>query len=225
MVEFAELEQRCQETYTIFQKISELNTSISHSCIKESEEITFVENVEFIQNIEQNIIEVKGVAPDESGQPPNEASTDEQYNDYLELDVDEDSKNNKPSQKKGKNCPICGKFVSQLSKHLPMHSSIKRHACSYCGKQFAHDTTLRKHVNSVHLKIKKYRCEHCSETFTDRSSLRYHDVVKHKDTKNFTCHICSKSYYTSTGLQQHNSLNHEQRKFKCDECGKMFAMK
>ncbi|XP_058833330.1 zinc finger protein 595-like isoform X5 [Topomyia yanbarensis] len=27
------------------------------------------------------------------------------------------------------------------------------------------------------------------------------------------------------GLQQHNSLNHEQRKFKCDQCGKMFAMK
>lgn len=227
MVEFAELEQRCQEAYEILQQITELHTTKSQNGIEENtEEISCVENEEFIQNFEDENIEEKFNPIEENEQNADETSTDEQaYVNYPESGVNDESESIKPSQRKGKNCPICGKFVSQLSKHLPMHSGVKRHACSYCSKQFAHDTTLRKHVNSVHLKIKKYQCEHCPDTFTDRSSLRYHDVVKHQDSKNFTCNICNKSYYTSTGLQQHNSLNHEQRKFKCNDCGKMFAMK
>ncbi|XP_065085536.1 zinc finger protein 99-like [Ochlerotatus camptorhynchus] len=228
VLEFAELEQRCQEAYEILQQITELHSTNSQSCTEvHTEEISCAEKAEFIQNFEHENVDVKFNSIDESEQPLDETSMDEQaYTNYPESDNnDDESEIIKPSLRKGKNCPICGKFVSQLSKHLPMHSGVKRHACSYCSKQFAHDTTLRKHINSVHLKIKKYQCEHCPESFTDRSSLRYHDVVKHRDSKDFTCNICSKSYYTSTGLLQHNSLNHEQRKFKCDECGKMFAMK
>lgn len=131
----------------------------------------------------------------------------------------------KTATKKGKICPVCGKNVSQLSKHLPTHSNVRKYRCSYCPKKFAHDSTCKKHIRSVHLKIKNYHCELCSESFADRSSMRYHDLAKHRNEKKFTCTMCDKSYYTSTGLQQHNSLTHEQRKYKCEECGKMFAMK
>ncbi|KXJ76568.1 hypothetical protein RP20_CCG009384 [Aedes albopictus] len=215
IIEFAELEARCQEVYEVLQQVSE-QVLDTQSCPEIPPEEAIVDDT--------SSIEVLDAIDD------NEQSAEEiVYLDEQELvesgSIEELEVSKSSSRRKGKSCPVCGKFVSQLSKHLPMHSDVKRHACSFCNKQFAHDTTLRKHVNSVHLKLKRYQCKLCQESFTDPSSLRYHNVTKHQDTKNYTCTICDKSYYTSTGLQQHNSLNHEQRKFKCEECGKMFAMR
>ncbi|XP_055529900.1 zinc finger protein 595-like [Wyeomyia smithii] len=225
-LDFAELEARCKETYEVLQQIIEQRTEYTtdkNFTARISRQNTFRDQDEIYTN-ESEIIECENVNLEnfEVADDIEITSTKEGLEDkklsvgYIKIN----QKNNK-----GKVCPICGKLVSQLSKHMPTHSAVKRYTCEYCSKSFTHDTTLRKHIRSVHLKIKRYHCEICSQSFTDRSSLRYHDVVKHKDAKNFICTICCKSYYTSTGLAQHNSLNHEQRRFKCAQCGKMFAMK
>ncbi|XP_001656839.2 zinc finger protein 28 [Aedes aegypti] len=240
VIEFAELEARCQEVYEVLQQVSDQAIN-SQNCEEISIENAIVEDTKSIQGLDtiadndeppedtyinaEKLIE-SAIIEESTASQHSEDTLYLTENNLIESPcTEEQSVMKAQTRKKGKNCPICGKFVSQLSKHLPMHSDVKRHACSFCNKQFAHDTTLRKHINSVHLKLKRYQCQHCQESFTDPSSLRYHNVTKHQDTKNFTCSICNKSYYTSTGLQQHNSLNHEQRKFKCEECGKMFAMK
>uniref|UniRef100_A0A8D8GBN5 Zinc finger protein 91 n=2 Tax=Culex pipiens TaxID=7175 RepID=A0A8D8GBN5_CULPI len=203
VIEFAALEARCQQTYEILQQILE-------------EQATTHDEVPFEAKVEEFDVEEDCAVV------------------YLEDDSSEQEllkapvvKAQPPTAKKGKQCPICGKFVSQLSKHMPAHSDLKRHSCPHCEKRFAHDTTLREHINSVHLRLKKYHCERegCSEAFTNRSSLRYHDTVKHRNARDFVCAECGKSYHTSTGLSQHTSLSHDQRRFRCDECGKMFAMK
>ncbi|XP_062562513.1 zinc finger protein 12-like [Armigeres subalbatus] len=215
VVEFAELEQRCQEAYEVLIKVSEQAVE-SQDCDQILRE----------DDLEEDGITVEALEMDDDNDESLGDIIDIGKEELIEPDtVEEPEALRSQTQRKVKVCPICGKSVSQLSKHLPMHSDVKRHVCSFCSKQFAHDTTLRKHINSIHLKLKKYQCKQCQESFTDPSSLRYHNTTKHQNTKNFTCTICNKSYFTSTGLQQHNSLNHEQRKYKCYECGKMFAMK
>ncbi|XP_053686213.1 zinc finger protein 33B-like [Sabethes cyaneus] len=236
VLDFAELEARCKRSYEVLQQIIEQRFEANEKNMQKdcpAGSTIFQEKQHFVP--QQNCIQDQ-----EEGFCDTSENTDSankfhvcEIEDNVELQSIDESQSDikifecskKTKTNKGKICPICGKLVSQLSKHMPTHSAVKRFTCEYCSKSFTHDTTLRKHIRSVHLKIKQYHCEICLQSFTDRSSLRYHDVVKHKEEKNFECTICRKSYYTSSGLAQHNSLNHEQRKFKCEKCGKMFAMK
>uniref|UniRef100_A0A182U6A8 Zinc finger protein 865 n=1 Tax=Anopheles melas TaxID=34690 RepID=A0A182U6A8_9DIPT len=123
-----------------------------------------------------------------------------------------------------KACPVCGKLVSQISKHMPVHSSAtKRFACEQCDKRFALLASLRKHLK-IHRNIRNYRCEHCGESFCDRSSLRYH-LAKHRGVPGFACDFCDRQFYTSSQWKQHHSLAHRQRTFRCDVCGQAFLLK
>ncbi|XP_058462004.1 zinc finger protein 595-like [Malaya genurostris] len=220
VVDFAEFESRCLTTYDILQQVMELRADDNND-ENVIEEASISDNM----TMENQAIDCNIQSKDFAENSTKHSKIDD-FSVCNELFINIGKiESTQETLRKGKCCPICGKFVSQLSKHLPTHSDVKRYTCAHCSKQFTHDTTLRKHIRSIHLKIKLYNCEHCSESFTDRSSQRYHVLAKHKATRNYICTLCNKSYYTSTGLHQHNSLNHEQRKFKCDLCGKMFAMK
>uniref|UniRef100_A0A182KHI1 Protein krueppel n=1 Tax=Anopheles christyi TaxID=43041 RepID=A0A182KHI1_9DIPT len=128
----------------------------------------------------------------------------------------------KPREKKA--CPVCGKLVSQISKHMPVHSKkTKTFSCEHCDKCFAQQDGLRKHLK-IHRNIRNYRCEHCEARFCDRSSLRYH-LAKHRGVPGFQCELCDRRFYTSSQWKQHHALAHRQRMFRCDICGQMFLLK
>uniref|UniRef100_A0A2Y9D340 Protein krueppel n=1 Tax=Anopheles merus TaxID=30066 RepID=A0A2Y9D340_ANOME len=130
----------------------------------------------------------------------------------------------KPTRRPKKACPVCGKLVSQISKHMPVHSSAtKRFACEQCDKRFAQLASLRKHLK-IHRNIRNYRCEHCGDSFCDRSSLRYH-LAKHRGVPGFACEFCDRQFYTSSQWKQHQSLAHRERTFRCDVCGQAFLLK
>ncbi|XP_052889756.1 zinc finger protein 239-like [Anopheles moucheti] len=124
---------------------------------------------------------------------------------------------------KNKACPVCGKLVSQISKHLQVHSGKKNFACDQCDKRFMHRSSLQKHLN-IHRNIRNYRCEHCAQSFCDRSSLRYH-LAKHRGVRRFRCEHCDRQFYTSSQWKQHQSLAHRERSFRCELCGQMFLLK
>ncbi|XP_035894250.1 gastrula zinc finger protein XlCGF52.1-like isoform X1 [Anopheles stephensi] len=124
---------------------------------------------------------------------------------------------------KKKACPVCGKLVSQISKHVQVHSEAKNFSCEHCDKRFAHRSSLQKHLN-IHRNIRKYRCEYCEQCFCDRSSLRYH-LAKHRGVQRFHCEPCDRPFYTSTQYKQHQSLAHRERSFRCELCGRMFLLK
>ncbi|XP_053668298.1 gastrula zinc finger protein XlCGF52.1-like [Anopheles marshallii] len=124
---------------------------------------------------------------------------------------------------KKKTCPVCGKLVSQVSKHVQVHSGTKNFACDQCDKRFMHRSSLQKHLN-IHRNIRNYRCEQCAQSFCDRSSLRYH-LAKHRGVRRFQCEHCDRHFYTSTQWKQHQSLAHRERSFRCDQCGQMFLLK
>lgn len=122
-----------------------------------------------------------------------------------------------------KPCPVCGKLVSQLSKHVQVHSTGKNFSCTHCDKRFAHRSSLQKHLN-IHRNIRNYRCEYCEQCFCDRSSLRYH-LAKHRGVQRFRCEPCDRLFYTSTQYKQHQNLAHRERSFRCEMCGQMFLLK
>uniref|UniRef100_A0A182IKT5 Uncharacterized protein n=1 Tax=Anopheles atroparvus TaxID=41427 RepID=A0A182IKT5_ANOAO len=122
-----------------------------------------------------------------------------------------------------KKCPVCGKLVSQLSKHMPAHSGTKKFRCEYCEKSFTYDTSLRKHLN-IHRGIRNHRCGYCDQSFCDRTSLRYHEA-KHREERKFSCGECSDTFFTTSQLKQHSYIAHRERAFRCDLCGSMFPLK
>ncbi|XP_050079628.1 zinc finger protein 155-like [Anopheles maculipalpis] len=124
---------------------------------------------------------------------------------------------------KKKTCPVCGNVVSQLSKHVLVHSEGKQFSCDQCDKRFAHRSSLQKHLN-IHRNIRNYRCEYCEQCFCDRSSLRYHHA-KHRGVQQFQCEVCNRLFYTSTQYKQHQNLAHRERSFRCEVCGQMFLLK
>ncbi|XP_055627297.1 gastrula zinc finger protein xFG20-1-like [Toxorhynchites rutilus septentrionalis] len=225
VVSYTEFELRCQEAYDILQQVNRFHTDSEEGIDKSSEHVVLHNDIESDHNEiiyeSKNELTVSEHLSSCAYKSPEVLEPDK----GIQAKVTDSIKQPGTTVKKGKICPVCGKIVSQLSKHLPTHSSVRKYRCPHCSKRFAHDSTCKKHIRSVHLRIKKYHCELCSESFADRSSMRYHDLAKHRNEKKFTCTLCDKSYYTSTGLQQHNSLSHEQRKYRCEECGKMFAMK
>uniref|UniRef100_A0A182RLJ5 Protein krueppel n=1 Tax=Anopheles funestus TaxID=62324 RepID=A0A182RLJ5_ANOFN len=132
------------------------------------------------------------------------------------------SDTSKPKRKK-QACPVCGKMVSQISKHMHVHSGGKNFPCNQCGKRFTHRSSMQKHLN-IHRNIRNYQCEYCEQSFCDRSSLRYH-LAKHRGVQRFECEHCDRHFYTSTQWKQHQNLAHRERSFRCELCGQMFLLK
>lgn len=50
------------------------------------------------------------------------------------------------------------------------------------------------------------------------------DCKKMAQANDFTCTICFKKYPSNSGLRHHNLLKHREKKYKCNFCGKMFAV-
>uniref|UniRef100_A0A182QW19 ZAD domain-containing protein n=1 Tax=Anopheles farauti TaxID=69004 RepID=A0A182QW19_9DIPT len=115
---------------------------------------------------------------------------------------------------KKKSCPVCGKLVSQLSKHMPVHGGTNPVACEHCHKRFAHPASLRKHLN-IHRDIRNHRCGQCDRSFCDRSSLRYHLASQHQSGRRFQCESCDREFHSVSQWKQHALLAHGERNYPC----------
>ena len=101
-------------------------------------------------------------------------------------------------------CNSCGKgfsFHSQLTAHLPVHSTIRTHHClnPMCTKSFTHAGDLKKH-EKTHSK-KWWRCEVAGCTYKnhDEHNLKSH-MLNHNTKKCFTYKYCSKKFLWSMQL-------------------------
>ena len=104
-------------------------------------------------------------------------------------------------------CDICGKgfsFHSQLTTHLPVHTTSHTHHCTSpkCDKSFTHAGDLKKHLKT-HSK-KWWHCEiaGCSYKNRDKCNLKSH-MLKHNTCKKFTCKYCDKKFLWSMQLVCH----------------------
>ena len=82
-------------------------------------------------------------------------------------------------------CALCGKHFAcdrNMSRHMRSHTKEKPWSCtvSQCEKHFFTKDSMEKHVNSVHKKLREHACEICEKLFSDNYKRKRHMDVVHK---------------------------------------------
>ena len=110
--------------------------------------------------------------------------------------------------------------------------------CHLCDKTFARNSSLQRHITSLHGESVKYKCNFCQKTFKNW----YGSLIKHqKDVhmvfqpkvvniaREYSCSHCDKHFASVSDLKAHVIEIHNAKlpenilqRSKCNICGKMF---
>ncbi|XP_063224222.1 zinc finger protein 33B-like isoform X1 [Bacillus rossius redtenbacheri] len=132
----------------------------------------------------------------------------------------------------------CFKLLEASDKHEDEVTSVMRrqrlregsstsrkcnHKCDRCGKSFAAEGDLTKHMET-HKKERSLRCELCGKTFINKSDFLLH-VGTHTVEDPFNCNVCGKSFERRKTLVEHNEMHRGEHLFQCELCSKSFNQK
>ncbi|XP_069690513.1 zinc finger protein 341-like [Periplaneta americana] len=85
-------------------------------------------------------------------------------------------------------CPHCGKVFAcerYLRRHLPTHGTAQSFTCQQCGKGFRTEQYLNTHM-LTHSTHKPHVCQHCPAAFNRKDKLVRHLLI-HQSIKKFKC--------------------------------------
>jgi DNA-directed RNA polymerase subunit RPC12/RpoP len=110
-------------------------------------------------------------------------------------------------------CKKCGTNFHSLKDlrlhHLHGHVDASRpHKCFECGKSFAKENWLFRHIQGVHEKIKTFQCKQCSKSFVWDQQLRDHIAREHLKEPPHACNYCSLKFIRVYELRKHLRVVH-----------------
>ncbi|XP_062254813.1 zinc finger protein 1035 [Platichthys flesus] len=130
------------------------------------------------------------------------------------------------------NCPHCSMQFSSKSFLLEhqnkIHLKERPFKCEICGKSFAVQRYLRKHVRRHGMKLavvpKRFACTQCQSEFSTEQDLSLHRRLHaEKEVGGFRCDMCYKSFSRWSILKQHQESHVGEVVYECTECDKAFA--
>ena len=103
----------------------------------------------------------------------------------------------------------CGK-VSFSRANAEMHAASRREEkrlkCMNCGKKFASQTYLNRHIRREMGIGKTFNCGTCDQKFSKKSDLQDH-LSTHTQTARHRCEECGKTAQACRGTERQNTTN------------------
>lgn len=93
--------------------------------------------------------------------------------------------------------------------------------CTTCCKEFKTKRAITRHLK-IHSGIRKFECPYCDKTFVEAGSLTKHKM-RHLNDKRFQCIMCNMRFYAKSELVIHFRIHSGEKPFKCEQCEKRFA--
>ncbi|KAJ8683772.1 hypothetical protein QAD02_019564 [Eretmocerus hayati] len=120
-------------------------------------------------------------------------------------------------------CQYCHKrfnHISNLRRHMLLHTGNSRYLCEICGKLCFELCVLKAHMR-VHTGESPFACKICGKEFKQKNHMNTHRRV-HSGTKPFSCSICNRGFGQSGNLKRHMLVHTPSEPFTCPICGKTF---
>ncbi|KAL4234325.1 hypothetical protein ACF0H5_005976 [Mactra antiquata] len=132
-----------------------------------------------------------------------------------------------PANKEDLKCKYCdyeAKWMSDLKRHLSVHSFEKRYKCNHCPKKYKYLGDLNVHIRRDHneepgqVKVVKvptlpgkkgghFKCEHCEYTSPWKSEIDRHSRL-HTEEKTFQCSSCDYRSHWRGDIRKHVYEHH-----------------
>ena len=118
-------------------------------------------------------------------------------------------------------CPECGKNVQHLKAHIRVIHNMVEQTCSQCGLKCKSVKYLKQHVQTMHEKVP---CVECGKLY-GVAVMKRHIQAQHtpNDERRFKCELCGKGFATNQRLKDHNNVHTGEKPYKCKFCSACFA--
>ncbi|XP_040899738.1 zinc finger protein 1035 [Toxotes jaculatrix] len=139
-------------------------------------------------------------------------------------------------------CHMCYANATELIGHFPTHADIT-FECKMCKMTFPSGRLLKEHERRHLTSATEFECTECGQSFLGSDTFRQHhcsaktsppthyqpagdeEEIDVTGEDLFKCPCCSMQFSTKSGLLEHQNQQHpNDRPFKCELCGKTFAV-
>jgi len=117
-------------------------------------------------------------------------------------------------------CEYRSDRLSNVEKHMSIHSPTHAFACSLCGRTFAQDAGLRSHLLSC-MSSRTFLCDLCGSSFNHLQSMQSHQRV-HTGERPFRCSDCDSTFADHRNYKRHRRIHDNAFPYACMLCGKRF---